>query len=106
MDSDRGTGRTRDQILKAKQNAIYIWPNRFLSYPRMLARSLDRLDIIFYSRDALKYNGEQLRGMEMSELIIDHAIKLTDEEWEVYSTLQAYVRSFPTFGGGVTAKTP
>jgi hypothetical protein len=42
---ERQTGRTTEDMKGAPHGAIYVWHNRKLRYPRLLANKLNRLDL-------------------------------------------------------------
>ena len=45
MSTQKPIFKTSTQMLKAPQNAIFVWPNAQLFYPAKLARFLDRGDL-------------------------------------------------------------
>jgi hypothetical protein len=70
MTSDRGTGTTTRQIEAAPPNAIFVWCNRRLEYPRSLAGSIGRNDLRIVSLAEAEY-GECLRGVGRF-VVVDH----------------------------------
>jgi hypothetical protein len=56
------TGRTTKQMLKAPQRAIYVWPNHDLEYPKQLAKTLNRTDLIIvgpsWLQDSTSFRGK------------------------------------------------
>jgi hypothetical protein len=76
----RGEGRTRRAMEAADRGAIYIWCNGVLSYPRDLARHIGRDDLKIYSPSALE--DDRLRGIIAPEVVVDHAARLTDRQYE------------------------
>jgi hypothetical protein len=77
---DRGTGRTRRAMEAADHGAIYIWCNGGLSYPKQLAKHLGRDDLKIYSPSVLEDG--RLRGILAPEIVVDHATRLTDAQYE------------------------
>ena len=45
--SDRQSGQTTEQIRTAPPNAVYVWVCANTHYPRKLAKTLGRTDIVF-----------------------------------------------------------
>ena len=76
------TGSTTDQIKNSPQNAIYVWPNSNLFYPRELARHLGRTDIKFLSAHLIRPGSLHMRGAK--DVVLDHATCLNPESWEEY----------------------
>ena len=67
--SDRQTGRTTQQMKAAEQNALYVWPNSNLYYPKELARHIGRPDLRIVSLSSLydhRHFGERIL------IVIDH----------------------------------
>ena len=89
MDGDRQIGATTSQMRTAAQGALFVWCNHDLSYPRRLARDLRRDDLKIVSPQSLE--GDMLRGMEPPEIILDHALRLTEGQWEGLARLRLYV---------------
>lgn len=86
----RRSGRTTDQILTAPDNAIFIWCAFDVTYPKELAHQLGREDLTILGRQTL--TTDYFRGKRISGLILDHAIILTDREWENFYTAKLAVR--------------
>lgn len=89
MDEGRGSGITRRAMEAAKPNAIYIWCNGVLSYPKDLARHLGREDLKIYSPSVLE--DDRLRGILAPEIIVDHATRLTDAQSERLDIARRYL---------------
>ena len=51
---DRGTGRTTEQMEAAPKGAVFVWVNSYLSYPKHLAVSLGRQDLLIFRLCGLK----------------------------------------------------
>jgi hypothetical protein len=67
---DRGTGRTTKLILSAPKNSLFIWCNGHLSYPKSLAKNLERDDLEIVSPGFLM--SDKWRGRIFSGIVIDH----------------------------------
>ena len=68
----RGTGRTRDQMSAAPTGAIYVWCNKYLTYPQDLARSINRRDLKIIGPKDVDYH---LQGID-TPVVVDHAAEL------------------------------
>ena len=90
--SIRGTGITTKQILNAPKDAIFIWVNDSLFYPRNLAISLNRADIEIHPPSFLSYH--RLKG-NLREIVIDHAafFSLTESQFDSYQRHQNWIKS-------------
>lgn len=77
---DRGTGRTTKQILAAPQGAVFVWTNAYLSYPKHLAFSLGRQDLLIVPPLWLEHPGGYI-GRKLTGLVLDHAAGLTTAQW-------------------------
>lgn len=66
----RGLGHTTHQMEKAPHKAIFIWCNDQLSYPKALARSLDRTDLAIIGPFEVV---SCLRGARHTPFVYDHA---------------------------------
>ena len=62
---ERGTGKTTEQIKNAPKNAVFVWCNSHLDYPKDLAIFLERPDLKIVSPNY------DLRGTR--NIIYDHA---------------------------------
>lgn len=87
MMGERGSGRTTQQMLDAPQGAIYVWCNGELRYPRELAKSLGRKDLLIHSRSC--FRDGRLRGIR-KPIILDHAVLLSPREYDEFLTLNRY----------------
>lgn len=81
--SDRGTGRTTNQILYAPLNSVFVWCNERIDYPKDLARKLGRNDLKIVGTSILDHEGQRLRGIT-NDVILDHATELNDEQYFAY----------------------
>lgn len=77
---DRGTGITTRQMESAPKNAVYVWCNGVLFYPKELAKKIGRTDLEIVSPG--RFDGYSFHGRMLSGLVLDHAAKLTDRQWE------------------------
>jgi hypothetical protein len=73
----RGTGKTREQMLKAANGSIFIWCNHHIDYPKYLAQAIGRKDLKIVAPSWLD-NGWQ--GRELSGIVVDHAAELNAAE--------------------------
>lgn len=81
----RQIGKTTRQMLDAPKNALYIWCNDILNYPRYLALYLGRDDLEIVGLSVLREGGgNKLKGREFTGVILDHAAKTSLDEWECY----------------------
>lgn len=69
-DADRGTGRTTKQMQAAPLNAVFVWCNQHLDYPKKLARRIGRDDLKIVAPNWLD---DRWMGVEILGLVIDHA---------------------------------
>ncbi len=92
-ETERGSGRTTQQMKQAPRGAIFVWVNGWLRYPAELASALDRSDLKIYGPSILEHGAERLRGLELSGIVIDHDAKLTSEQWSGYERVLPMVRS-------------
>lgn len=87
--SDRQSGTTTEQMLKAPDGALYVWGDRHLDYPKALARKLGRTDLMVVSPGWL--DGNRWRGIRR-QVIIDHYARtvLTGRQWETIRQIWDY----------------
>lgn len=78
----RGSGNTAKQLTDAPQGAAFIWCTPDLSYPKALARFLDREDLRIYSPGILSDGGRRLMGCRFPAIVLDHAARLEPRERE------------------------
>ena len=90
-ETGRGTGRTTRQMENAPNEAIFIWCNQHLDYPKRLARELGREDLQIYSPGVLS-DAHRFAGMEISGVVIDHAMPPpTDSQMQGIDWLNAWM---------------
>lgn len=78
----RQTGTTTQQMKDAPLNAIYIWVNDNVWYPKQLAFELGRTDLLIRSPAVLNHR-DVLRAT-LIPIVIDHAARLTPIQWDVW----------------------
>lgn len=88
---ERGTGRTSEQMKAAPLGSIFVWCNGSLHYPVMLARKLDRRDLHIVGLDWIKSG--RWHGRTLDGLVVDHASRLTPEQWELAQIIRARVKT-------------
>jgi len=86
----RQTGQTTSQLKAAPKNAVFIWVSGATQYPRDLARKLGREDLKIVGPDWL--TSDRWRGLELSDIILDHALTLKGREWEAYDHAKTRIR--------------
>ena len=73
-DTLRGTGRTTAQMASAPHSAVFVWVGHDTYYPKKLASKIGREDLKIVGPDWLTRGWV---GMELTGLVIDHAVRLT-----------------------------
>lgn len=76
----RQVGNTTRQMQLAPKNAVFVWINHQLHYPRELAAKIGREDLEIVSPDWLSDN--RWAGRTFSAIAVDHAASLTDSQWD------------------------
>lgn len=69
-DEQRGTGRTKAQMMEAPEGAIFIWCNGHTDYPKRLAKMAGREDLRIEPKEF--FEGNRHSGTD-KPLILDHA---------------------------------
>lgn len=82
-DKRRGTGRTTKQMQNAPKGAIYVWVNQHLGWPRDLAASLGRDDLVIVPPSYLD-TIDKLAGRTITGILLDHATKLPNRQYDNY----------------------
>ena len=93
-DALRGSGRTRAQIITAPKNAVFVWPNEELWYPKALAQDELRTDLRIVGRAWL--NTERNFCMEGAiDVVVDHSTwgRLTDAQRRTLWVIEQLVKS-------------
>jgi hypothetical protein len=86
------TGKTTRQMRQAPCNAIYIWCNSDLGYPRELAIKLGRRDLYIKSPRWLEIEAK-VRGFRPSDIVVDHAAKLDSKQMTGLEEILNSIRS-------------
>lgn len=79
---ERGAGQTSRQMKEAPPNAVFVWPNTSLAYPRQLAVHLGRRDLKITSPHYLSNVGGDA-GMPWCRVVLDHAVQLVTWQQKV-----------------------
>lgn len=67
---------------RAERGAHFVWVNDQLHYPRELAEKIGRDDLKIVSPDF--FSKDRWRGIQFTEIVIDHAAYLNDEQHRNY----------------------
>lgn len=88
----RQSGRTTQAMQAAPRDAVFVWCNHHLDYPKDLARKLGRDDLKIVSPSWL--TDRRWVGLELSALQLDHAAfeHFTYEQWRMYREATVRVR--------------
>lgn len=89
-DRFRGTGRTTEQIVNAPLGSVYVWCNGVMDYPRCLVRRLNRTDIKVVPPSWI--TSDNWRGKELKGVVVDHALKLTPDQYESLNVIRSRIR--------------
>lgn len=87
----RDDGKTTKQLKTLAKNAVFIWCNGRLDYPRNLAKNLNREDVLIVSPYWLE--SRKWLGCEFSQIELDHAAELTSKQWEYFKLAITRVRN-------------
>jgi|GEM_PF-5536226 len=71
MSQVQQTGRTTEQMQKAPRDAVFVWCNGRVHYPRELARALGRHDLQIMPSSYLRSPGNVLSCKR--RVVVDHA---------------------------------
>ena len=84
----RGTGLTTQQMKAAPQGAVFVWCNDRTWYAVQLARKLGRDDLQIKPP---RWLVESWQGLELTGVVVDHAARLSDKQWEgfLYASARA-----------------
>jgi hypothetical protein len=86
----RGEGTTTKQIKNAPENAVFVWCNNHIEYPKRLALDLGREDVRVVRKDWI-LRPNNYKGMRL-EVVFDHAFKTERiREREAYRWLSLYI---------------
>ena len=87
---ERGEGATTQQMEAAPKAAVFVWCNGNTDYPRLLARKIGREDLQIKSPSWLE---DRWRELELTGVVVDHAARLTDRQWDGFQGALTRVRS-------------
>lgn len=108
LDVNRGTGRTTRQLEQMKDESAFIWCTGMVGYVKSLclriggtynqARNVwtktDGTIVRIFSRELLKPQSvDMIRSYLFREVVLDHAIILTDSELRCWDVVRERVRS-------------
>ena len=86
----RRTGRTTKQLETLSQNAVFVWLCEDLHYPSKLALKIGRKDIVIVGPSWL--SSDKWRELNLSGITIDHAAKLTQDQYKKYLVVQSRLK--------------
>jgi hypothetical protein len=75
----RQSGVTTKQMQESPINAIFVWCNSDLTYPKQLASDINRADLKIVSPGWLEH-ASNWRGRKFSGIDTDHALDLTERQ--------------------------
>jgi hypothetical protein len=75
----RQSGITTRQMQASPVNAIFVWCNNDLTYPKLLASYINRVDLEIVSPMWLEH-ASNWRGRKISGINTDHALDLTERQ--------------------------
>lgn len=87
---DRGTGETTRQMKAAPNDAVFIWCNGALSYPKHLANQLGRNDLKIVGPEWL--TSDRWRGLELTGIVVDHALTMSSREFAMLREVKTRIR--------------
>jgi len=74
----------------APEGAVFVWCNEYVDWGRSLAHKIGRDDLKIESPSWLE---GRWRGIELTGIVVDHATRLTDRQWEGLQGALTRVRS-------------
>lgn len=86
----RGEGTTTTAMKNTKLNGLYVWCNSHLGYPTALAKRLGREDLKIVRPEWLSI--EHTAGAKFTDINIDHAARLTAEQFEAFCNARLNVK--------------
>lgn len=86
----RRSGETTRQMQGSPNCAVFVWCNARLDYPSALARHIGREDLQI---KAPSWFENRWRGLELTGVVVDHAARLSDRQWDGYQGALSRVRS-------------
>lgn len=84
-------GETTKIIKSLRNGGIFVWCDKVLAYPKHLAASIGRADVKVVGPEWLEER--RYRGLELSDIVVDHSARLTDTQWNEYLHAKACVRN-------------
>ena len=87
LDSNRGRGRTAQQMQNAPIGSIFVWCNSMVSYPKSLAQNLKRDDLVIQPLHWLRI--ENIAGRDGLKIVVDHAARLDDRNYDALACAKA-----------------
>lgn len=73
---------------EAPKGAIFVWCNRHVDYAWALAKKLGREDLQIRDPSWLEH---RWRGLKLTGVVVDHAARLTNEQWDGFQGALARV---------------
>jgi hypothetical protein len=89
MNNTRGSGRTTQQMLSARDGSVFVWVNHDTRYPKELAARIGRSDLEIVGPQWLEYGW---LGRSLSGLVIDHAARDSMTATQRENITHAHVR--------------
>jgi len=80
-------GTTTRAMLEAPEGAYYVWVNRNLGYPKLLASSLGRDDLKIVGPSWLGHGRQD--GMHRENIVVDHAMDLHGGQLKILDRMGA-----------------
>jgi hypothetical protein len=77
----------------AAKNALFVWCNGGLQYPKELARRLGREDLEIVSPDYI--TSDRWRGREFSDVVFDHAVSFHPKARYHIQEIRTRIRPVP-----------
>jgi hypothetical protein len=98
---ERGIGETTQQMEAAPKGSVFVWCNGQTDYPIRLAHKIGREDLQIKAPTWLE---ERWRGLELTVVVVDHAARLTDRQWDGFHGAQTRVRSNVELSGAASSR--
>lgn len=92
VQSDRGTGRSTRQMKAAKRDAVFVIRHTSSKrYYTDLAKHIGRTDLRIKSIAEFVDRAWAYGGCRFTDIVLDHAVKLTDKQREYLAQLQTRI---------------
>ena len=100
----RGTGITTQQMISAPRNAVFVWLNSRLSYPKSLANKIGRGDLEIVPPSFL--DSDRWHGRRFSAVVLDHAFTFTSRRQSAaYAEIQKlHITDAVRFSGAIATE--